>query len=351
MADTTNTTNNKTTILSDAMHKAKRRVVLKHIWKYDGEKDVRKLVDAIVASYQSQSQSSARCSTATACTPLMIENIRKPPKVGFAVLTLETEEMAQKLIQFVNEKAKVDSDDEVFKNKKGFAYEAECSAGDPDKDNEKHENGNSGDSNKRSNNDDEKNTNSSNKRPRRETPKPRYLNDDEVRDLLTPYWRSSKEQQLLRKQREMIKRCTIKIIQEIKKIFHTRDKEAKRNKHVKRIPVYEWATKKRAIELEQIIPSPIQFTYRNKCEFTFGYRYAPITTGLDTDNNLSKDGGNEEELTKTPTVGYMTSGWLGGVSLPHSTYNTPTECCGIADVLNDFLASSPIPPYDPKLHM
>ena len=309
--------NHNDTALSEALNKSKRRMVLKHIWKYDGDKDVRKLVDRIISSYESDESNNEKA------TELIVEDIRKPPKVGFAVLTLQTEKMAQELIQFVNKKA--NTDDATFKNKKGFSFEAESSAGDDENLDKK----------RKFNGDDD----GASKRTQREPPKPKYLTDDQVRDIITPYWRLSKDEQILRKQREMIKRCTIKIIQEIKKIFQTRDKEARRNSNVKRIPLYEWATKKRAIELEQIIPSPIQYTYRNKCEFTFGYRYTP------------KEDGNDDELNKIPSVGYMTSGWIGGVSLPHSTYNTPAECCGIADIINNFLSTSPLPPYDPKLHM
>ena len=89
-------------------------------------------------------------------------------------------------------------------------------------------------------------------------------------------------------------------------------------------------------------PSPL----RNKCEFTFGYRYL-----FNDDDDQGQSGEEDTETTKIPAVGFMVTGWAGGVSRPHGCQNIPTEACQLVDLVDVFLATSPLPPYDSKLHV
>jgi tRNA (uracil-5-)-methyltransferase len=120
--------------------------------------------------------------------------------------------------------------------------------------------------------------------------------------------------------------------------FRDLNKSASRN----HLDVYDWVTQKRCIEVDPIVaaPSPL----RNKCEFTFGYRYL-----------FDKEAGGTEDMAvgeyrSIPAVGFMVTGWAGGVSRPHCCDNIPSEVCKIVDVVDEFLSTSPLSPYDPKLH-
>lgn len=59
---------------------------------------------------------------------------------------------------------------------------------------------------------------------------------------------------------------------------------------------------------------------------------------------------NEKIQTKVPSLGFMASGWSGGVSLPHGLPHVSDEMCGLVDIVHEFLQSSPILPYDPREH-
>ena len=73
-----------------------------------------------------------------------------------------------------------------------------------------------GDNRKRKNN----TTNNTNKRMRPDNRPPiKILSNDEVRDKMTPLWRMSYEEQLNSKAKEMVNKCSKKIIKEIKGKF------------------------------------------------------------------------------------------------------------------------------------
>ena len=204
------------------------------------------------------------------------------------------------------------------------------------------------------------------------------------------------------------------------------EKEAKRGQRKSAPPkVYEWLENKRAINMDQPVPNPQIYEYRNKCEFTVGYRLvAPPPADSNDDDNTAvakkekddeemedakvkvagvadvkeeKEGGevtkdeetkakeddNKEEVndsvmakaedaaevkkeedsnnateekkevinfTKIPSAGFLAQGWSGGVYPPHSLQNMPDWSCGLADIFNEFLPASPMPPYDSKTH-
>lgn len=117
---------------------------------------------------------------------------------------------------------------------------------------------------------------------------------------------------------------------------------------------------------------------RNKCEFTFGYRYIEdkhvkddttqdITTkGEKLESTLAEEGAldtapegnvvNKEtaldgaKLKKIPSVGAKARGWSGGVSHPGCARNIPSEAVAIVDIMEDFLADCPMPPYNSDSH-
>lgn len=143
--------------------------------------------------------------------------------------------------------------------------------------------------------------------------------------------------------------------------------------------------------MDQPIPSPLKYEYRNKCEFTIGWRLVPGDRGEGGDNSLmptTTGGGNEGvdaaptagdgitkkgddrkvekaatanlnnttnststtvEFRKVPAAGFLPQGWNGGVYPPHPLQNMPDWSCGIADIFNVFLPTSSIPPYDSKV--
>jgi len=109
---------------------------------------------------------------------------------------------------------------------------------------------------------------------------------------------------------------------------------------------------KRCIEVDALITAPTPL--RNKSEFTFGYHYLFDETkaaGDDSNKDDAKDNDTtEKDYSSIPAVGFMVTGWSGGVSSPHCCANIPSEVCAIADLLNAFLPDSPLPPYDAKVH-
>ena len=98
---------------------------------------------------------------------------------------------------------------------------------------------------------------------------------------------------------------------------------------------YRWLQGKRCVTVEDLVCAPTPL--RNKSEFTFGYRYLVETTG-------------SEDYARIPSVGFMVTGWAGGVSLPHCCQNIPPEVCELVDVVDEFLSKSVLEPYDSKIH-
>lgn len=149
-------------------------------------------------------------------------------------------------------------------------------------------------------------------------------------------------------------------------------REAKRNdSNRKPVKMFSWLSQQRAIEIEPILRAKTMV--RNKCEFNFGYRYAgdnasssgKTDAAMDdeakssaTENNLGteeKEGQSKIDsyttnLKKVPSVGAMARGWSGSVSHPRCARNIPSEAVAIVDIMEEFLADCPMPPYDPKTH-
>lgn len=108
------------------------------------------------------------------------------------------------------------------------------------------------------------------------------------------------------------------------------------------------------------MPSPQIYEYRNKVEFTAGYRNIKIDTKDESGKTVETEGDKAEcneatedetiNIKKIPAAGFLASGWSGGVTTPHCLPNTPDWACSIADILNSYLPTSPFKPYDSKVH-
>jgi len=131
-----------------------------------------------------------------------------------------------------------------------------------------------------------------------------------------------------------------------------------KSKGRERIKVYQWIGGKRNIELDKIVSAPTPL--RNKCEFTFGYRYLFDETETATsDNNDASSqpmvesdeaARTSEEPRKVPACGFLVTGWAGGVSFSDSLRNIPSETCELVKIFNKFLSASALEPYDPLTH-
>ncbi len=162
----------------------------------------------------------------------------------------------------------------------------------------------------------------------------------------------------------------------------TLEKEARRNPANRNmVKLYDWVATKRAIEVEKPVPSPKIYKYRNKCEFTCGYHHYreeinpedgnvdaagddvkteanAIEVEYEPNNIESADKANSNNkgeaqntiILKKPAAGFLAGGWQGGVHPPHCLQNMPDWSCGLADIINEFQSTSPIPPYDSKVH-
>lgn len=291
-----------------------RKVIVQNVLKFLRNKEITKLTRTWLEGLKDPNS-------------IRIEKVKKPPTESWVTLTFEHEDMVQPFLDHMSANN--------FTNRKGkpvFAVRVDSKLEGRDGTKRKNEG------------DDEQET------KRRKTSGPKTK--DEIRDAITPLWRLPYEQQLETKQREMIKKCAMKIIQEVKGKFRNLEKEARRHKNREAVPMYDWIEEKRAIEVLQIMPSPNILEYRNKCELNFGYRHE-IDPSKKNDDESNQDGASEEKssvLRKIPSVGFMASGWSGGVSRPHILANIPSEACAIADIVEEFLATSPIPPYDSKAH-
>ena len=188
------------------------------------------------------------------------------------------------------------------------------------------------------------------------------------------------------------------------------EREAKRNKARKSVKPYPWLLQQRAIEIAPIVRA--KDIVRNKCEFTFGYRYmaddkpqesaagthpptvppadsdgrkdsemkdaetptAPGTeaveisdkkemdehgakkkTIIENNRTVPNDPPKEKDevdipIKKIPSVGAMAKGWSGGVSLPVGCRNIPSEAMSLIEIVESFLADCPMPPYNPREH-
>jgi len=200
----TDTANNNNTIRRDPQFDhTSRKVVIHNMLKYTRPKEITKLTTQWLSNIPP--------------SEISIVKTKKPPKDSWMKVTLETEEMVPKFIKLINE-GRVDG--KAMENGRGkplFAKRAdEMFTNQEGDDTKMSTNKDDGDNRKRKNN----TTNNTNKRMRPDNRPPiKILSNEEVRDKITPLWRLSYEEQLNSKAREMVNKCSKKIIKEIKGKF------------------------------------------------------------------------------------------------------------------------------------
>mmetsp|Transcript_17820 Transcript_17820/g.37134 ORF Transcript_17820/g.37134 Transcript_17820/m.37134 type:complete len:773 (-) Transcript_17820:352-2670(-) len=335
-----------------------KKVVVHNVLKFLRAKELEKLVSSWLDGHDDLN--------------IKIVKVKKPPRDNWVKVTLESEEMVEPFIKLINGDNNKDGEGEKnFRGKALFAKRAE----EVDDEGNRKKRGRDGEG-------DGDGDGNENKRGR--GIEERVLTAEEVRDAITPLWKMTYEEQLIMKWREMVKKCAMKIVKEVKDKFRTLEKEARRNPSNRNIiKLYDWVATKRAIEVEKPVPSPKMYKYRNKCEFTCGYHHyreeakskaenyhidaagdnvnmeanatetKDSSNDIESTNKVNKNGEDEAKTTiirKKPAAGFLAGGWQGGVHPPHCLQNMPDWSCGLADIINEFHATSPIPPYDSKVH-
>lgn len=173
-----------------------RKVLVQGVNKYDDVKKTRKLLSKWTADIEQKDG-------------LKIEytKVKKPPKDTWMVVTLNEEAMVQPFIDYIN------NNDGGITNKKGNKLYAKQ----PEPIERTQEN------RKRKSDEEPKDGNIATKRQKR-TPEAieaarRPVSDEEIKDKTTPLWRLTPEEQISSKMRELVFKCSQKIVKEIKARF------------------------------------------------------------------------------------------------------------------------------------
>ena len=202
---TTDTANNNNNIIRRDLQfdHTSRKVVIHNMLKYIRPKEITKLTTQWLSN--------------TPPSEISIVKTKKPPKDSWMKVTLETEEMVPKFIKLINEGGVDGKSMENGRGKPLFAKRAdEMFTNQEGDDTKMSTNKDDGDNRKRKNN----TTNYTNKRMRPDNRPPiKILSNEEVRDKITPLWRLFYEEQLNSKAKEMVNKCSKKIIKEIKGKF------------------------------------------------------------------------------------------------------------------------------------
>ena len=298
VASTDNATIQEGATKSEITDNTDKKVYVHNVLKYLNQRVVNRMTDEWLKKLQVDHPS------------LLFDKVKKPPKDNWILVTVNSAEFVQPLIDYINSSN--------LQNKKGGNLYATRATSKRKRD---------------GNNNEESDSRKRQHRDRNAVQTPR-----DPRDVITPLWRQSYEDQLKSKVKEMVRKSAMKIVQEVKSRFRSIQKEAKRNPQFRKsVKEYDWLRQARPIEVDDIIAAPA--IHRNKCEFTFGYRCK---------TELPESEGDEPK--PIPAVGFMASGWSGGVSRPHVCQNIPDEACVVVDIVDLFLSDSPIPPYDVKAH-
>lgn len=296
--DKTNSSNTSVTAdAADPFDKTSRKVIVYNVLKYIKNVELPSLVQTWIADHPN----------------LAIEKQKKPPQSNWVQVTLKTEDMVTPFLELMNSGS--------LSNKRGQVYYAKkC-------DNENQKRGDDRDNSKSRK---RKPNPGSTTEPETEYDPLKVLSDAEVLNSLVPYWDKTYEHQLIMKNRQVIQKCTKKIINSLKQVFLKRTKESKRNpEYVKPLPIYDWIQQKvKPINVHRILPSPTLREYRNKCEFTFG-------------SNAKGE----------VCCGYTPNGWNGYISSSLPCPNIPAEMCGLELLFTKFVRESSFGVYHPKTHV
>ncbi len=168
-----------------------KKVVVHNVLKFLRAKELDKLVSSWLEGHDDLG--------------IKIVKVKKPPRDNWVKVTLESEEMVEPFIKLINGDNSEDGEGEKnFRGKALFAKRAE----EVDEERNRKKRGRDGD-------DDEDRI--ENKRGRGMDE--RILTAEEVRDAITPLWKMTYEEQLTMKWREMVKKCAMKIVKEVKDKF------------------------------------------------------------------------------------------------------------------------------------
>lgn len=164
-----------------------RKVMVQGVNKFHDVKTLTKIVNKWLEDIKS-----------TTDVSLAYDKIKKPPKETWMVVTMQAEAMVQPFIDYIctNE----------IQNKRGGKLFAKLAL------NESRDNDNRG---KRTSRDDHGDEDQTSKRQRVQHAR-RPITDEELKNKITPLWKLSPEEQLDTKMKEMIKKCAMKIMNEIK---------------------------------------------------------------------------------------------------------------------------------------
>ena len=162
-----------------------RRVIVQNVLKFEDTKGMTKTVNKWVIQMKETMPDVA----------VEVDKVKKPPKANWTVVTLKKESMCQPFIDFINESDLV--------NKRGFHLVAK-SALDQKRPAENMES--------------DRFVPSKRQRMQSETDAParRAVTEEEIKDKITPLWRLSVEEQQDVKMKELIRKCTMKIVKDIK---------------------------------------------------------------------------------------------------------------------------------------
>ena len=213
-----------------------RKVVVQGVDKFHDVKTATKMVQKWLDTTSTSTTAPSASTTTTNTSLFVIDKIKKPPKSNWLLVTLQNEAMVQPFIEFINTSN--------IKSRKGnnvFAkvQQQQSNHNDDDENNNNHgrdrrrrhrdddgEEENSGALNEDDMGDAATNTNS-HKRPRRSIQDEfnktarRPISKEELYNKIIPLWNmsSSSTEQAQYKMKEMIKKCAMKIIVEIKNKF------------------------------------------------------------------------------------------------------------------------------------
>jgi len=177
---------------------ASRRVILNNVYKWSRNNDVEKLIQSIVSTLPEENT-------------VKVAKFKKPPKKDWVSITFETDSMAEAFTEAVK--------NGKFEKQKGNRKHlfAKVSSDQDDRRDSSDKN-NRGNKRGRNENDNSLNEANGGKRGKIES-NDEPLDDDGIRDSMTPLWRKPYEDQLKWKWRQMVNKCTKKIAQDLKTTF------------------------------------------------------------------------------------------------------------------------------------
>ena len=322
-----------------------RKVVLQNVHRYDNAQKIRKAIEQWTHQLRT-SQS----------LDVQIDKVKKPPKDNWATITLQQESMVQPFIEYINNhiQPKIKNGTTIVAKRQSEVQGSEAAAPADSSMSTEAKHPQHRDNKRRERDDDNDNGNNDRGDQSRAEKRQRMVNEarktpateEEIKDAIIPLWRHTPDEQVSLKIKELIKGCALKVVKETKARFHALSRDKNRKSHVQ---PYKWLTVPCPIRLADMIrvPSPV----RNKSEFTFGYRYEGAELEPDANNDdQQREQPQPSQPRPIPSLGVCAKGWAGGVSRPHGCPNIPLEACAIVDLVEGFLQTSPLPPYDTFHH-